>query len=526
MAASNLRGDGLLQAHGALAALEDDSQLLDRSRSRFSDSPPSYSSYQSHNSTLSQSPNLTSDIQRREEERRWQLIEARRASIPRKQFLDQCKEESKRVLKGIKDRTLDITIGTNFHQLARDNVKKRWVEQGIWNDKWNKMADGCWKHEEPLELESESETKPRGLFSFSVEQLRSKQRQPKSDEQKRQVAERRAKLERDREASRPFHQFIYQVSKEREQIQDKMGNRIAMATIAADINTTAYETIRNKWIKRSIWNKSWGTLPGMSWRHEEPIEQAINSSASVQANLPENSSQEASVDAINGVCARYISGPSLTDLSKSDMFAPAQSNYRQAFGTMYTSQRGEIANIGTAISSNSDAEHPPHESLFSRSQGSARAISHTVDKAQQRGKRKVIHEENQASEEAGACLGAAQQAKVLKAARRQKTAAHRQNWLGEVLSGDSPSLSKPDIAEPSLQADAVPLRRSKRLQLSSTAKDSAEMTSTGSGRDVSRSKLKRYAQMNLNSINKANPQGKFQSGRADPVRKTTRNGHG
>ena len=45
-----------------------------------------------------------------------------------------------------------------FKEEASETVRKRWDEQGIWNDKWNPFAYGRWKHEEPLELESESET--------------------------------------------------------------------------------------------------------------------------------------------------------------------------------------------------------------------------------------------------------------------------------------------------------------------------------------------------------------------------------
>jgi len=42
MATGTLRGDGLVRAHTALAALEEDPQRLDRARMRFSDSPPPY----------------------------------------------------------------------------------------------------------------------------------------------------------------------------------------------------------------------------------------------------------------------------------------------------------------------------------------------------------------------------------------------------------------------------------------------------------------------------------------------------
>lgn len=111
------------------------------------------------------------------------------------------------------------------------------------------------RHEELLEPELESETDSEAgpsspLFSFFAKpQL--KPRRPKSDDEKRRIAERRVIREREREASRPYHQFVYQISKKRERIQDE--SRSAEGN--ADINTTAYENVKNTWTKRGIWNK-------------------------------------------------------------------------------------------------------------------------------------------------------------------------------------------------------------------------------------------------------------------------------
>jgi hypothetical protein len=41
----------------------------------------------------------------------------------------------------------------------------------------------------------------------------------------------------------------------------------------ADINTRAYENVKNTWNGRGIWNKRWGILPGMLWKQEEPLEE-------------------------------------------------------------------------------------------------------------------------------------------------------------------------------------------------------------------------------------------------------------
>jgi hypothetical protein len=159
-------------------------------------------------------------------------------------------------------------------EMALENVKNRWKEQGIWKDEWEYgcLPDGLWKHQEPLELEAESETDSeaevvRPLFDYSP-----KRRRPKNDEEKQKIAERRVIREREREASRPYYQFCYQVSKERERIE--VGPESAQRTWTVDINTLkAYENVKNTWVKRGIWDQRWGTLPGMSWMHEVPLEE-------------------------------------------------------------------------------------------------------------------------------------------------------------------------------------------------------------------------------------------------------------
>ena len=141
-----------------------------------------------------------------------------------------------------------------------------------------------------METDSEAGLSPP-FFSFSPKP-QPKPRQPKSDDEKRRIAERRVVRERECEASHPYHHFVYQISKERERIQDKSANGEGAG--AADINTTAYENVKNTWTKRGIWNKRWGILPGMSWKHEEPLEkEAADGPTSVPANSLVNGSHEA-----------------------------------------------------------------------------------------------------------------------------------------------------------------------------------------------------------------------------------------
>ena len=272
--ADTLHGDGLARAQRALAGLEGDPQRLDRARVRFDDSPPPYTSDRSGTTTRSQSPNPPSEEQRRHQERRVQLGRERRASEPYHQFEHQVSDEKKQIMEASLNRTQRLRVGDDPDKIASENVKKRWVEQGIWNSKWNQFASGRWKHEEPLELESESETDSEAgpsppLFSF-FPKPQPKPRLPKSDNEKQRIAERRGIREREREASRPYHQFVYQISKERERIQEESANR--EGADAADINTRAYEIVKNTWTKRGIWKTRWGVLPGISWKHEQPLE--------------------------------------------------------------------------------------------------------------------------------------------------------------------------------------------------------------------------------------------------------------
>ncbi|KAJ9316149.1 hypothetical protein DTO271D3_3725 [Paecilomyces variotii] len=293
--ANTVRGDGVLLADAALAALAEDPERLDRARKRFSHSLPPYRSQSSGTTTRSQSPNPPSEEQQRCEKRKWQLIREREASLPRYQFDDQRHEEEQRILIAQADECGSCTIrsdeywlpDSNTAELARETVKRRWVEQGIWNDKWKDMnpwkddrPSGPWKHEQPLELKSEWETELEGegnasLFPFSRNTREAKSGRLRSDKELSLIAQRWAIREREREASRPFYQFVYQVSKERERMQDKSGSKGPVASYSADINTKAYENVKNTWIRRGIWSRKWGILPGMSWKHEQPLDEML-----------------------------------------------------------------------------------------------------------------------------------------------------------------------------------------------------------------------------------------------------------
>ncbi|KAH0832574.1 hypothetical protein FOPE_01167 [Fonsecaea pedrosoi] len=269
----SIRGDGLMRLHTALAAIEEDFPQLSgsMSRSRFDHPPPPYASDLSGATTRSPSPNILTKEQQSRRDRRDQLLDERSASRPNHQFRQQRAEEEERIIEADRNQTWCLRVGESFSEVAYNIVKKRWVEQGIWSDKWTSTALGRWKHEEPLEIESDWETDPEVPPHFLSP--RPKSRRLKSDDARRRIAERRAVLEREREASRPYYQFIYQISKERERMHQKATS--GDDDFPEDINTRAYEVVKNTWHRRKIWNEAWGVMPGMSWKHEKPWDQAI-----------------------------------------------------------------------------------------------------------------------------------------------------------------------------------------------------------------------------------------------------------
>ncbi|KAI1084148.1 hypothetical protein F5B20DRAFT_576293 [Whalleya microplaca] len=137
---------------------------------------------------------------------------------------------------------LALLIG--FNVLAEENVKKCWVEQDIWNDKWESEAHMVrWKHEQLLEVESESSSESEEgedsppLIAFPKKEAQRESSPEKTDEEVRRIKERRAARVRKREASRPFHQFMYQMLKEGERLRDESRRDGTSFPDAADINT-------------------------------------------------------------------------------------------------------------------------------------------------------------------------------------------------------------------------------------------------------------------------------------------------
>ncbi|KAI9849329.1 MAG: hypothetical protein M1837_004789 [Sclerophora amabilis] len=328
-----------------LAASDEDPGQFENARRR---SLPSYCS----------SPGFISIETWREQEReRRELIRRRNVQNSRtsRQYFKHLDHEDNRLRKWFKRCGRQNSV--RDFKAAGENVKAAWIEQGIWKSEW-RQPSGQWKHQEPLELNLQFERDSKSELNTDrpppqdgVQPNRPERQQApsltvKSDDEKLRIAKLRMEREREREASRPYHQFIYQVGKERDEIERETGfqelfesveidaegrenvknrwirkgswekymkndsksvarkmddcafnfelskekQRLACNELeensclasqelknrelfrGQDINTKAYENVKDRWIRWEIWNDEWGVLPGMLWMHEDPVE--------------------------------------------------------------------------------------------------------------------------------------------------------------------------------------------------------------------------------------------------------------
>lgn len=242
---------------------------------------------------------------------------ARNSSRPITQFKNQARREMHRLwgqqreIKRGRRPTLPCDDTADSGVNAENNVRRRWVAQGIWAREWGSAwpkgrtnppgisgrpygDDGpfrglyavrphrpwqgeTWGHEDPSpglepasepplswssqrrKAQPEEQTIPQPLrYLRKPEGVYPQYRIPKT-------------LVRSPEASRPYRQFQYQVAQERKWIKDDLDYVPPIEPV--DIDALAYKTIRANWVEDGIWNPNWGELPGMTWHHEEPDEE-------------------------------------------------------------------------------------------------------------------------------------------------------------------------------------------------------------------------------------------------------------
>jgi hypothetical protein len=350
-----------------------------------------------------------------------------------------------------------------------------------------------------VETDTEAAPLPRP-FSFALPQiLLQPNPKRKNDNGKQRIADRRAVREYERKASRLYHQFVYQISRERERIQDESRSVEGVGTGNADINITAYENVKNTWTERGIWNKRWGILPGMSWKHEEPLDEETANNTSPQANRVENGSHE-----VGGTPAiRIFGSPS-----------PIESNHRQASGAMNTSQQRLSADIDSVGLGNGDAERSPPPPNLPRFRTGNRVLRPTTGQASRPSKREPSNKGELPQPIASTSLGPVHPSKISKATGKKRPASQRRMQISKsISSGGLPLSSVVDVAKLPPSPARVSPRRSKRIQRLEPGmpNDTTEMASasTDSIRGITGSRPRRNVAGNPKSIDSTKPQGRI-----------------
>ncbi|KAF1951825.1 hypothetical protein CC80DRAFT_519077 [Byssothecium circinans] len=251
---------------------------------------------------------------------RYERETARAKSKPLVQFKSQAKRERARLEHQLSEerfgrrQTLPWDNGSDLRANSENNVRSRWVEQGIWGDewgpawpkdshpmttKWTHRGDGPffgpynptttktfpgarWGHEESdPEPEPEPE-QPRAPGSWIWGANTSQPKRPTSPQPIGYIQTTLGPLPqypipkptvRKPEASRPYHQFLYQISKERDWIKDEIDYKTPGSVV--DLDAIAHQSVKNNWIEDGIWDPKWDELPGMTWIHEEPEEEEV-----------------------------------------------------------------------------------------------------------------------------------------------------------------------------------------------------------------------------------------------------------
>lgn len=211
-------------------------------------------------------------------------------SRPLPQFKSQVARECERLIHQLagkrygRKQTLPWNCWIDVYANAENNVRSRWVEQGIWGHNWGdawpdfrspmKLGEfmrgegpafgcayeyimgkttpvmTCWAHEESMLDETPGHDV--GCGQWRLQQLK-------------QIFEATPEV-RDIGASRPKHQFAYQLSKEYEWIKDELDFR--EPGHHHDVSRLARYSLRENWIQDGIWSSAWGSLPGSEWEHE------------------------------------------------------------------------------------------------------------------------------------------------------------------------------------------------------------------------------------------------------------------
>ena len=230
----------------------------DLTKRRFSRSPPTVPSVPSTTWEESEPSSPTEHLQNKESKELQKSTAAAQWGI-------QMRDEVDRILAARDRNLLHEHIGSDWEDAAEANVKYRWIQQGIWDERWESEPSKTWKHErdDTLLPRTCSESTSDGLITgFGTK----RERQGLEPEEDYAESLRCAIDFQNRQSSRPCYQFLYQFCQERQWI--KMGLSNGNQSQHANLDTTAYENLKSRWIRDGIWDDEWTSIPGTTWRHE------------------------------------------------------------------------------------------------------------------------------------------------------------------------------------------------------------------------------------------------------------------
>ena len=248
----------------------------DLSGRRFSRSPPRVSSVPSTTFEESEPPSPTAQLQDKESEGLYR-------STADAQFLIQIQDELGRIRAARDKDLLEHPRLIDLEEAAEANVKYRWIQQGIWDERWEGQPGKIWKHE--LQDPQSPERPSDAVKEVEVKALQRGRKRKLSDLKKEYHDSSRVAVDhQDRQSSRPCYQFLYQLCQEREWIkmglgsqgqdqdqdQDQGEGQYQDQAQLTKLDMRAYENVKSRWIKDKVWDDDWNILPGTSWRHERP----------------------------------------------------------------------------------------------------------------------------------------------------------------------------------------------------------------------------------------------------------------
>lgn len=184
------------------------------------------------------------------------------------------------------------TPGTRASKMAYCSliIQQRWEDQGVWQDEWPDVAPGnAWAHEGYRILQAIEEFVTEAVAAVTPPSMTSDGSEDFDDAPVTYITRRRSESEMkllagiqaidaiEAESSRPHIMFANCLANEKERM---LFERAAAGSEDEDteesrnaLNMRAFARVKATWVRWRIWNDKWGCMPGLTWKHEHPIDE-------------------------------------------------------------------------------------------------------------------------------------------------------------------------------------------------------------------------------------------------------------